>query len=63
MILFHKCLKWYCLSSEEMADYKNTASDEQLIKFGGIKILILKEEGHGLHLRNRVKFWGRAEFG
>lgn len=46
-----------------MADYKNTASDEQLIKFGGIKILILKEEGHGLHLRNRAKFWGRAEFG
>lgn len=30
-----------------MADYKNTASDEQLIKFGGIKILFLKEGGMG----------------
>jgi hypothetical protein len=39
-----------------MADYKNIASDEQLIKFGGVETLIIKEEGSGLLLRNRVKF-------
>lgn len=43
MILFHKCLKWYCLSSEEIVDYKYTASDNQLIKFGAFRFTLQKK--------------------
>lgn len=43
MILFHKCLKWYCLSSEETVDYKNTASDNQLIKFWALRFILQKK--------------------
>ena len=43
MILFHKCLKWYCLSSEETVDYKNTASDNQLIKFWALRFILQKQ--------------------
>lgn len=43
MILFHKCLKWYCLSSEETVDYKYTASDNQLIKFWALRFMLQKK--------------------
>lgn len=43
MILFHKCLKWYCLSLEETVDYKNTASDNQLIKFWALRFIWQKK--------------------